>query len=63
MFKGVAREMMHCRANEVFDSGLFDPTGGFGLFEFEFGDGFDGVTGREDFCVRWTEFVREADCT
>jgi hypothetical protein len=27
------------------DAGLFEPAFGFGGFEFEFGDGFDRVTG------------------
>jgi hypothetical protein len=36
-------------ANEVVDSVLLYPAFGFGGFGFEFGDGFDRVTGRNDF--------------
>ena len=36
---------------------MFDPAFGFAGFEFEFGDGFDGVNGREDFGVGGMEFV------
>ena len=35
---------------------MFDPAFGFGGFEFEFGDGFNGVTGRKDFGFVGVEF-------
>jgi len=43
-------------ADEVIDVGLFDPAFGFGGFGFEFGDGFDGVAGRDDFGFGGVEF-------
>ena len=36
---------------------MFDPAVGFAFFEFEFGDGFDGVTGDRDFEIGGVEFV------
>ena len=36
---------------------MFDPAFGFGGFEFEFGDGFDGVTRGKDFGFVGVEFV------
>src|SRR5207248_892977 len=44
-------------ADEVVDVGLLEPAFGFGGFEFEFGDGFDGVAGDGDFGVVRGEFV------
>jgi hypothetical protein len=35
---------------------LFDPAVGFVFFEFEFGEGFDGVAGREGFGVVGVNF-------
>ena len=49
-------------ADEVLHVGLFDPAVGFVFFEFEFGDGFDGVTGRKNFDISGVEFMRGADC-
>ena len=37
--------------NQIFDAGLLGPAVGFVGFEFEFGDGFNGITGRKDFGV------------
>ena len=39
---------------------MFDPAVGFVFFEFEFGDGFDGVTLDEDFEIGGAEFVEGA---
>jgi hypothetical protein len=44
-------------ADEEGDVGLLEPAFGFGLFEFEFLDGLDGVAGDEEFGVVWIEFV------
>ena len=48
-------------ADEVVDAGLFDPAFGFGGFEFELGDGFDGVTWRTDFGVGGIELEGGVD--
>jgi hypothetical protein len=44
-------------ADEEGDVGLFEPAFGFGLFEFEFLDGLDGVAGDEEFGVVWIKLV------
>ena len=49
-------------ADQIFDAGLLGPAVGFVGFEFEFGDGFDGVTGREDFRVGGVELVGQPCC-
>ena len=43
--------------DQILDAGLLGPAVGFVGFEFEFGDGFDGVTGWEDFGVGGVELV------
>jgi len=40
---------------------LFEPGGGFVGFEFEFGDGLDGVAGWDDFGVLGRELERGVD--
>ena len=42
---------------------MFDPAVGFVFFEFEFGDGFDWVTGDGDFEIGGVEFVECAGCS
>lgn len=46
-------------AEQKYNVGLFDPAVGFVFFEFEFCDGFNGVTLRHDFEVITGEFVRD----
>jgi hypothetical protein len=46
-------------ADEELDIGLLKPAFGFGGFEFEFGDGFDGVAGGEDFGAVAVELLGE----
>ena len=46
-------------AHQKYNIGLFDPAFGFVFFEFEFYNGFDGVTWRHQFEVITGEFVRD----
>ncbi len=44
-------------ADQILHAGLFGPAVGFVGLEFEFGDGFDRVTGWEDFGVGGVKLV------
>jgi len=44
-------------ADQILHAGLLGPAVGFVGFEFEFGAGFNGVTGRQDFGVGGIELV------
>jgi hypothetical protein len=48
-------------ADEVIGGGLFEPAFAFGGFEFEFGDGFDGVAGGQDFGYVGVELLLEVN--
>src|SRR6516162_9052424 len=48
-------------ADDVVDVGLDGPAGGLGGFEFEAGDGFDGVAVDGDFDFVGAEFLGEVD--
>jgi len=48
--------------NEEVNAGLFEPAFGFGGFGFEFGDGFDWVTGDADFHIHSAEFECYVHC-
>ena len=44
-------------ADQILDAGLLGPAIGFVGFEFEFGDGFNGITAWQDFGVGGIELV------
>ena len=48
---------VECKWEMASNLGRCCQPGGFDEFEFEFGDGFDGVTGDDDFGVVGGEFV------